>query len=927
MLSWYHTDEGDLPTAHRMPWTLEGSGATVTITADGLQIEQLTTALARHERLFDAGDAALPTPPARPGVSAELQIEKLQGSIASAGWGTASPVAFGIDDGLYRIGVAVGPSLNWIDPDTGAILGEIAPRFPWLRPNSFLLRKRWSSAWELYVNGELLAELPYLAAVDTAGAPARFFWGHLDASGTSTAVWEGVEAGVDLALPPAWKVERTRFTDYGLPIQRTWNSRIRALTRAIVGGAAQLQQALQAAFELTTAARLTQQAFSWTGQVLPSLEAGWSIVGAEGEIERQRWKLDGSAASYALTSFASTTREQAEFRARARFQARVLAGGGTRIGPYVEVRNGHRRVRAELIALDDDVTRLGWVLVEGTTDGPTTQVGGIVWRVDAWQPHLVEVQVLGRDRVLLIIDHHVVDDIPYSSLTDSVATLQARIGRLPFGFQPDPDNWPIGAYGRWNPYETADNDYTPGGTYLQLDDQTGQSHDMIVWGSAPDASLEVYPGKDGLTSLVQSNLSNRLRWRESVDLDLFSFTAVYAGGYFTPTSSTGSEYQINWGNVTGDLVALRQGATSRQLDFEAVGGFGPVISGVPANGDSVNAWLAYAFRCEFSGVSGETATWRLIVLGDLDDGNGVQLFGDETFTETSTTSGTPLVRRGKFRGVSNEGGNDKGVFSLWRSALSDADLVTALGTAVTQIGDDASSGANDILDGVAGEIELAIENGLAETRYADLRPRPIFVQTLAERLVFTAGCERNDWLDTINRHRFGLHALRGTQHGALRDLRRLSCNDDTQILLEESRTDWVLDVTHPEITPVFLDSTGTFSDVHFELFHQAPALTAERLAEIARFYIVPISTLELTYFIDLATTMDAAPALNGLVYDIEVDNAVGFNVDDVVTLRTTDNETSETATITAIVGSVIAVDDVVETYPIGSILKKNLQTT
>lgn len=321
--------------------------------------------------------------------------------------------------------------------------------------------------------------------------------------------------------------------------------------------------------------------------------------------------------------------------------------------------------------------------------------------------------------------------------------------------------FPDSPWGIWNPYETADNSYTPGGTYTQLDDQTGQSKHMVPFGSAPDASLEVFPGKDGLTSLPQCTGVRRLRYNSGSDEDLMSFTTVYAGAYSTVVLNTGSEYQLVYSNAS-ILLTFEQGEDERRLSFRDVGDFGPAITGIPSSGGGEDAWLAYAVRCTFSGVFGEPATWRVIAVGDMDDGNGVRVFGDETFVETDTTT-DGYDKRERFRGVLNEGNGDKGLFGIWLESLSDNDLITSLGAAVCNIDKALEAQVVGLLGvpNLCPRIRSFVPPWMREPAkpYLCAFARPQRQSRIDARSMFAElepGSARGIWLDLLGRSNFGI---------------------------------------------------------------------------------------------------------------------------------------------------------------------------
>ena len=428
-LAWYHADEGVLPTAARQPWTLLGAAVLTLPSTGGCLVTAAATQGGLVRQFFESDVVATP---ARQSDRVELQW-RMKGLTTTPAWASGlSTLVGGLDDGRRVIGVSIGSELRWINPYTGADLGLIASKFPWLRKNDFHLIKDRSSGWILLVNGREVARRGYFSAPtnSTLRAP-RYILGHADAAGSSTSVWYHFEAGLNRALPPQWKVDR--LMNAAPPkIQAVWNETWRAYARMFVGMGQEVINAMEVAWPLITAARLDHESAAWDGSLLPSLSQPdpWTMVdGGSWSTVRDRQRIaTGAIPSTANYGFVAAL-PQAEIRAAATFITRsyVTTDPAGRTGAFLEVRNGHRVVRAECVEVTPG--QVGWVITEGTDAGPIPQLGTTIWLVDEEEPHRVELKSRGRDRNLLLVDGARVDVVLYSSATVVAATWATRIGR------------------------------------------------------------------------------------------------------------------------------------------------------------------------------------------------------------------------------------------------------------------------------------------------------------------------------------------------------------------------------------------------------------------------------------------------------------------------------------------------------------------
>lgn len=148
------------------------------------------------------------------------------------------------------------------------------------------------------------------------------------------------------------------------------------------------------------------------------------------------------------------------------------------------------------------------------------------------------------------------------------------------------------------------------------------------------------------------------------------------------------------------------------------------------------------------------------------------------------------------------------------------------------------------------ECEVDFENIELGISAHDLARRPGLLQRCAERNVVYGGCERNDVLEVLVRHRHGVHAARGTHNGILRELERLSCGD--VYTYDDSRPiSWLFNISYPGWTPVFFNAPGSVITRIYTIGTGTKAFTPRSLATWAAFHLLPRSTREMTYWVAL----------------------------------------------------------------------------
>jgi hypothetical protein len=222
-----------------------------------------------------------------------------------------------------------------------------------------------------------------------------------------------------------------------------------------------------------------------------------------------------------------------------------------------------------------------------------------------------------------------------------------------------------------------------------------------------------------------------------------------------------------------------------------------------------------------------------------------------------------------------------------------------------------------------------LEQGEITRRLTDRgRRRGLEGQTM-ERLIFHSGCEYNEELDAWNGSRFEVHQLRGTTNGILAEVKRLACSRKEVFVTNETQPlSWYLERSWPEVTPIFLDSTGAYVDVYVEFGFHSPNFTPVTLADLLTRYLLPVSVEELMYWACIATVLTThATAVSATVVELDVTDSQWFAVGDSCTLRDELNTRSEPVTILSVpsatkirVGALTFFVD----YDTGSVLRKAL---
>lgn len=421
-LFWWNADSEETPDAYtRDPWTLTGAGGAID---DGvLDLNDASAVDANYyEHLLVPTDSTSARPYQRDWVWLQASV---QGVAAAPGWASgASGIALAIDDGARALALSIGSTLRLIHPSSGAVIETINTSSSWLEEHTYVLLKAGTNYWAAFVDGRLVAQVGYRAAVTGSATPALARIGSLDPTGTSRARWRFLELGVNRATPPQWKVEQI-FGSMPVPLQSRWTEIARAGLRATVGLLEGPVRVLEETWHELTARRLAQLAYRLgAGQRPAETSPAWTeLEAADIAVERHRLRLTaGGVATTGIRAALSSPgggSVETEYTVRATWTVRSYTPDAQgRLGPYMQVCNGNAAVTAQLVEVADGEA---WVLTDDALSGAYAEIGSVQWLVDRHQEHTVEIQVLGRSLVLLLVEGRIVDRIRYTDFPASAS--------------------------------------------------------------------------------------------------------------------------------------------------------------------------------------------------------------------------------------------------------------------------------------------------------------------------------------------------------------------------------------------------------------------------------------------------------------------------------------------------------------------------
>lgn len=426
-LTFWHWDEAVLPQAARSPWRLIGAGAT--LTSRGAYLSA-AAAISGYDRQALATD---PTGTTRGADTIAIQAI-FQGQTSNPAWsGGASGHVMWIDDGERKLGLSIGNTIRLINPDTGAIV--FTPRSQpggWTAEQSYQLTKRGTGGWVVHVAGRLICTVPYLAAPVSTRSVATTGFGWQDATGTGAGWWRQVEHALGLELPPQWAVDRAHNA---LPakMRNEYGPNTRAILRALIGLHEGIRARIRAVPTDITGALLPWREASFAGDQLPTL-LGWTATNAGVlSIRRKRLRFAASNATEWITWVWDTPINAADAVYYARATVRIDSYSSDsqygRVGPIIQIRNGSHRIGIELLFDPSNPQRIGWRSTDSNPGTVITNHGPEWGMLDPYRDRLVELWVVGAERVILVVDGLLIEDIPYDTFNLTAPEYEVRIGR------------------------------------------------------------------------------------------------------------------------------------------------------------------------------------------------------------------------------------------------------------------------------------------------------------------------------------------------------------------------------------------------------------------------------------------------------------------------------------------------------------------
>lgn len=198
-----------------------------------------------------------------------------------------------------------------------------------------------------------------------------------------------------------------------------------------------------------------------------------------------------------------------------------------------------------------------------------------------------------------------------------------------------------------------------------------------------------------------------------------------------------------------------------------------------------------------------------------------------------------------------------------------------------------------------------VDDALVRVAAFDLSLRPEFRRALADRLIPTLGCERNDVLERWAVDRWAMHEHRGTTRGIAEEISRMLCGASSGGYTP-SRHDgtWILDGTFPDHDAIVFDpGDEVFARGIVEL-PVVPGMSTEELSRIVASYILPLSAYEARFSVHRAEPMTGSSSTSGGKTVLPVADTTGFAVGDVVEVRAAADAVGEVTAVSAITAGV-----------------------
>lgn len=407
-----HADAGVVPESLTVPWTKTGAGV-VSVTSGRWRFTTTGAALYYSVNAFDSDRVD-----SKPRIEDVLEMQvRLQGVSQL----TDGIVGFWMGDGSRHLAVSLGASLKIVSPTSYATV-YYTPVSAWSFTAERVLHLiKWGSEyWEIRVDGVTAAIVPYALAPTMAPAAAYFAFGQLT-SGTASALWEYVETGLNLQIPPQGKVDRL-YNDMPTAWRDVMTPAGRGLLRTITGLFERGIALRQSITRSLSGGRYDVATYAIPGDITPAnLEPAWVASSATISVVRERVRFTAAASTPRVrTAQLAALDSTAEWYVRGRFTVRSYTpGASSEVGPAIIIDDGTRQAWIALREYPASTTQTAWTWQVGSAVG--TAVSTRYFHVGALGEMLLEVQVLGGNQLVLLVDEQIVDTIPYSSLGSSGA--------------------------------------------------------------------------------------------------------------------------------------------------------------------------------------------------------------------------------------------------------------------------------------------------------------------------------------------------------------------------------------------------------------------------------------------------------------------------------------------------------------------------
>lgn len=415
-ISYVNADTYASPTSAPDPWFADASNSGA-LTHDGVDTWTLTADSGESQvyyKRFDAGATSTYDGPLRTQDDLELQFVcavNTAGSVAADDY-----LVFFLFDGSRAAYIEVSDVIQY----TGAT-GETQT----VRPSDFNsaeahvyhFRKVGRERWQLYIDGILAIDVPYIFSTIATGTeePAFASIGVVGTTETVTASLKWLEVGCNMPLPPQWKVDN-HFAQLHPSVQRNFTADTRAMIRAGVGQMWGATAGLREIRNRIGAGRVQLgDTYRFDGDVLPDeVSPAWTLAGSQYTVIRERVRADGASGTGTMTAALGDLAEDDQIIAYVRARLKVesySAGLNALVCHPLTIKTEHVYAKASIYEVGATAagTQFAWTIREGDASTGQPSITGRYWNIDPYQDMQAELVCVADRCVLLIINGTVVD--------------------------------------------------------------------------------------------------------------------------------------------------------------------------------------------------------------------------------------------------------------------------------------------------------------------------------------------------------------------------------------------------------------------------------------------------------------------------------------------------------------------------------------